>query len=96
MSLIVRETSLVSPSRRGFLQGTGRSVLSASAVALLIGCESIAADRKMAAANPSGDVDILNIALGLEWEAIAAYQIGAESGLLKKPVLDVAVQQRVA
>ena len=37
------------------------------------------------------DVDILNIALGLEHEAINAYQLGAASGLLQKPVLDVAV-----
>ena len=34
---------------------------------------------------------MLNIALGLEYQAIAAYQVGAESGLLKKPVLAVAV-----
>src|SRR4030095_13487606 len=34
---------------------------------------------------------ILNTARGAELEAIAAYQIGAESGLLQKPVLDVAV-----
>ena len=39
----------------------------------------------------AADVDILNIALGLEHEAIEAYQIGAESGLLTKPVLDLAV-----
>jgi rubrerythrin len=43
------------------------------------------------AANPAKDVSILNVALGLEHEAIGAYQIGAESGLLEKPVLDVAV-----
>jgi hypothetical protein len=29
--------------------------------------------------------------LGAELEAIAAYQVGAESGLLQKPVLDLAV-----
>ena len=44
------------------------------------------------AANPANDVDILNSALGLEYQAIAAYQVGAESGLLQKPVLDLAVQ----
>ena len=36
-------------------------------------------------------MDILNVALGLEHEAINAYQLGATSGLLQKPVLDVAV-----
>ena len=38
------------------------------------------------------DIAILNTALGLEYQAIAAYQVGAESGLLQKPVLDVAVK----
>jgi rubrerythrin len=46
---------------------------------------------KAQAAIQAQDVDILNSALGLEYEAIAAYQLGAESGLLQKPVLDVAV-----
>jgi len=36
-------------------------------------------------------VRILNTALGAELEAVAAYQVGAESGLLQKPVLDLAV-----
>jgi rubrerythrin len=40
---------------------------------------------------PEGDLRILNLALGLEHEAIAAYQAGAESKLLQKPILDVAV-----
>lgn len=35
--------------------------------------------------------DILNVALGLEHEAINAFQLGAGSGLLQQPVLDVAV-----
>jgi hypothetical protein len=39
----------------------------------------------------AGDLKILNVALGLEHEAIAAYQAGAESSLLQKAVLDVAV-----
>jgi rubrerythrin len=40
----------------------------------------------------SAAVSILNTALGAEHEAVAAYQVGAESGLLQKPVLDLAVQ----
>lgn len=36
------------------------------------------------------DVDILNVTLGLEHEAINAYQRGAGSGLLHKPVLELA------
>jgi len=44
-------------------------------------------------ASPSpGDVGILNTALGLEYQGIAAYQVGAESKLLKPATLKVAVQ----
>lgn len=38
-----------------------------------------------------GDLAILNVALGLEHEAIAAYQAGAKSGLLSGSALDMAV-----
>jgi rubrerythrin len=55
---------------------------------LLAGCDAIPAAH---AKTESQDVTILNVALGLEHEGIAAYQLGAESGLLQKPVLDVAV-----
>ena len=77
-------------SRRTFLRRSGHVTLSAAAVALLGGCESMAASQKMT--EPNGDVAILNVALDLEYEAINAYQLGAESGLLQKPVLNVAVQ----
>lgn len=76
----------VAASRRQFLLGAGVATLSAGAVAILGGFPTVGL-----AANESGDVGILNVALGLEYEGIAAYQIGAESGLLKKPLLDVAV-----
>jgi rubrerythrin len=78
------------PQRRLFLARAGQVGLSAAAVALLAGCESMAAGKNAAAAGGE-DVAILNTALGLEHEAIAAYQLGAESGLLEKPVLDLAV-----
>jgi rubrerythrin len=81
----------VQSSRRALLRGAGSATLSAVAVSLVAGCDSMAAERHTAG-NPAGDVDILNTALGLEYQAIAAYQVGAESGLLQKPVLDVAVQ----
>ena len=45
-----------------------------------------------AAATSEQDVRILNTALSAEHEAVAAYQVGAESGLLKKDALDLAVQ----
>ena len=72
--------------RRGLLRA---SVLSGSAIALLAGLDKMAAAQTGNAAN---DVGILNTALGLEHEAISAYQVGAGSGLLQKPVLDVAVK----
>jgi len=79
-------------SRRRLLGGLGTATLSATAVALLAGCESMAkAKTQQAMADPAGDVATLNVALGLEQEAIAAYQLGAESNLLQKPVLEVAV-----
>ena len=76
------------------MRGAGTATLSGLAIAMLAGCESMAASNKpmMAAANPNDDVAILNTALGLEYQAIAAYQVGAESGLLQRPVLDLAVQ----
>ncbi len=77
----------VTADRRALLRGVGTLGLSAAAVAVLGGCESMAASKDASAA----DVDILNIALGLEHEAINAYQLGAESGLLQDPVLQVAV-----
>src|SRR6476646_210388 len=75
-------------TRRNFLNTAGIAVLSASAVSILAGCDVVPAAH---AKTESQDVTILNVALGLEHEAIGAYQLGAESGLLQKPVLDVAV-----
>ena len=75
-------------ARRLFLARSG-FVLSGAAVALLAGRDVRAAKSNDASA---GDVRILNTALGAELEAIAAYQVGAESGLLQKPVLSLAVQ----
>ncbi len=80
-------SSPVAPSRRLFMGRTG--TLSAVAVALLAGNSALAQGM---GADVSKDVSILNVALGLEHEAINAYQLGAGSGLLQKPVLDVALQ----
>ncbi|OGB12623.1 MAG: ferritin [Burkholderiales bacterium RIFCSPHIGHO2_12_FULL_65_48] len=73
-------------ARRGFLGTTG--VLSAVAVALLAGQDALAKGKP---AHTASDVATLNVALGLEHEAINAYQLGASSGLLDKPVLQVAL-----
>ena len=77
-------------SRRRALAGSGL-VLSATAVALLGGRDALAAETKPGAADAEADVRILNTALGAEYEAVAAYQVGADSGLLGKDVLGVAV-----
>ena len=63
--------------------------LSAAAVLLLAGKDSLAQSM---GGSMAADVGILNVALGLEYEAIIAYQLGAQSGLLQKPVLDIAVK----
>jgi rubrerythrin len=79
---------LLIPERRAFMGKAGALTLSAAAVALLSGRESLAAGTEAT----KHDIDILNTALGAEHQAIAAYQVGAESGLLSKPVLAVAVK----
>jgi rubrerythrin len=76
-------------TRRGFLRGTGSALLSSGAVLLLAGQEANAASSKGDVAN---DIGILNVALGLEHQGINAYTLGAKSGLLQKPVLDIALR----
>ena len=82
--------SLTVPARRSFLTGTAKIVLSAGAIALLGGRETLA--QGYASGSAAADANILNVALGLEHEAINAHQLGAQSGLLQKPVLDIAVR----
>jgi rubrerythrin len=74
-------------ARREFLNRSGL-VLSGTAIALMAGREALAKTGGKATEN---DVKILNSALASELEAVAAYQVGAESGLLQKPVLELAV-----
>ena len=69
-------------------------------MALLIGCESMAAKQGMAA-DPGADAALLNGAIGLEDQAIGAYQLALESGLLTAQVRPVATlfqshHQRIA
>jgi rubrerythrin len=86
-------SELIVPARRAFLTGSSKVALSAAAVLLLAGKDSLAQAMggSMSSAMAS-DASILNVALILEHEAINAYQLGAQSGLLQKPVLDVAVK----
>lgn len=91
---IIKPASFM-PGRRRFLTTGGKLTLSAAAITLLAGCEGMRqsmADKKSSSADSmASDVAILNGAIDAEHEAIAAYQLGAESGLLSKGVLDVAV-----
>jgi hypothetical protein len=91
-------------TRRALLAKTGTLSVAGFAVLAGLGTRAFAADAVMpnvtmpAAAPaapmppmPSRDLDILNIALGLEHQGIAAYQIGIDSGLLQQPALNVAL-----
>jgi rubrerythrin len=86
--LDTRQFGDVLTARRTFLSAGGLA-LSGAAVALLAGRDALAAaaDKN---ANPANDAAILNTALAAELEAIAAYGVGAGSGLLKGPVLALA------
>ena len=84
---VIAQDPEVFAARRRFVTRSGL-LLSGTAVALLAGRDALAAKGHSAT---ESDVGVLNTALGAELEAIAAYQVGAESGLLQKPVLDLAV-----
>jgi hypothetical protein len=72
-------------SRRTFLRQAGALTLGAGTAGLLI------AHPAMAAAPRYGsDVGVIQTALALEHEGIAAYQIAGKSGLLSKGTLQVA------
>ena len=76
-------------SRRSMLSGSATALTTAGMLALL----NISARAAGVTANgiPAQDARLLNAALSLEDEGIAAYQIGAESKLLTPDVLKVAV-----
>jgi rubrerythrin len=77
-------------TRRTLIVG-GTSILSVTAVALLAGRPARAAD-KMGSHDAAKDAAVLNTALALEHEGINAYTLGAQSNLLEKAVLTLAVK----
>ncbi len=81
-------TELPSNSRRSILTGGVTTLSAAGLVALLGG--SLPAEAKQSG-QPGQDAQLLNAALALEHEGIAAYQIAAESGLLSPDVLKVGI-----
>ena len=80
------------PSRRQFLVGSAATTLSAAAVALLAGHPTLAAAQGETHSGGPSDAGTLNTALALEHEGINAYTLGAQSNLLQKPVLALAVK----
>ncbi len=79
-------------TRRSFIHKTGGGALSASAILALSSAGGALSRAYASDSTATQDVAILNVALALEHEGIAAYQLGAESGLLTQDVLKVAVQ----
>jgi len=78
-------------SRRRMLTGAATALSAAGVFALFDRPSFGATVSGKKAGNASQDVQLLNAALSLENEGIAAYQIGAESKLLKPDVLKVAI-----
>jgi len=89
-------TEVRAASRRSLIVGAGQALTGVTAAALLGGGAAMGAMGAMAqgsamATEPAQDVQILNAAIALEHEGIAAYQIAAGSGLLQPAVLQVGV-----
>jgi rubrerythrin len=94
MSGILKSTFQLFAEWRALLTPSGGGVLSPTAVALLgaIGLYGGQNGQKEKDDSAASDANILNTALGGEFGAVAAYQLAADSGLLQKPVLEIAMQ----
>ncbi|AJW45901.1 ferritin-like domain-containing protein [Ralstonia mannitolilytica] len=88
--LLDTDTPRMDARRRVLLRAPGLMALG-SLAAVTLG-RSMPAWAQTQSGSVKDDINILNVALGLEYQAIAAYQVGAESGLLQKPVLATAVK----
>jgi len=83
------ETNLILPSRRTLLGGAATTLSGAGVALILGGCASTA--YAGTSRDASQDVGILNAAIALEDEGIAAYQIAATSGLFQPAVKDIGI-----
>ncbi len=79
-------------NRYSFLARTDRVVLSAIVIALFVGCSNMATPKPTPADTTALDIATLNQALASEHEAIATYQMGADSKLLSTRVLRLMLQ----
>jgi len=79
-------------NRRGFLTSSGKLALSGTAIAMVGGLNTACAGKTVSSIQLEQDIKILNTAIAAEHEAVAAYQLGAESGLLSAGTLKVAVK----
>lgn len=86
------DSNLPTASRRSLLSGAGKT-LSLTALGLVAGGALIdtAEAKKAKKADPAQDIAVLNAAIALEHEGIAAYSLAAGSGLLTPGVLQVGV-----
>ena len=75
--------------RRRFLTKGSTAVLSGAALAMMAGAGGRTLIGEAQASE--NDVSILNAAVSTEYEAIAAYQLGAESGLLSAGALKLGI-----
>lgn len=79
-------------SRRKFLRLTAGTSLSAAGLALASGAGMSSAFAGTTDADAQKDIRILNTAVAAEHEAVAAYQLGADSGLLSSEAAKTALQ----
>jgi rubrerythrin len=87
---MIKSSRSITISRRDALFAGGVT-LSGAAVALLAGRPALAA-KHAAGQSARKDAAVINTALALEYEGINAYTLGAQSNLLEKPVLAIAVK----
>jgi len=91
MSSILQSTLHLFAGWRSLLTPSGGAVLSPTAIALM-GATGLYGGQQPKDDTAASDANILNSALGGEFGAVVAYQLAADSGLLQKPVLDLAIQ----
>jgi rubrerythrin len=87
---MIKSSRYIAISRRDVLF-VGGVTLSGAAVALLAGHPALAA-KHADGQSAQKDASVINTALALEYEGINAYTLGAQSNLLEKPVLAIAVK----